>query len=351
MRFRGLLAVILAIGCIYAPSQTEASAQAAGEVSLVVGPPPVPETALGVPIDPDKGYVVEALGSGLYWLGNGGYIVMFLVGEDGVALVDAPPAMATILQAGIAEVTDLPVTHFIYSHGHGDHVGAAGLFADAVFIGQAETVTQLARGGPCVEECLPNLSDPRPVPQVTFEDRYTLDMGMVNGERRILELAYRGPNHQPGNILVHHRASRTLMMVDVVYPGWVPFDLLAVSADIPGWIDAYDDILAYDFAHFVGGHLGRTGDRADVELTKAFLDDLIASATAALRANPRGKVYPPLIAEHGPENGWWLTDQHTRAVTEACAVPLVTAWEGRLGGVVTFADDLCERMAFSLRLD
>ena len=351
MRFSLLLAAMLISGGAHAATQPEASVQAVGELSLADGPPPVPETALGVPIDPDKGYVVEALGSGLYWLGNGGYMVMFLVGENGVALVDAPPAIASVLEAGIAEVTDLPVTHFVYSHGHGDHVGAAGLFENAVFIGQAETVTQLARGGPCVEECLPSLSDPRPVPQVTFEDSYTLDMGTVNGERRTLELAYKGPNHQPGNILIHHPASRTLMMVDVVYPGWVPFDLLAVSADIPGWIAAYDDILAYDFDHFVGGHLGRTGDRADVELTKAFLDDLIASATAALRANPRGKVYPPLIAKHGSENGWWLTDQHTRAVTEECAAPLVAEWEGRLGGVVTFADDLCERMAFSLRLD
>ncbi len=278
-------------------------------------------------------------------------MVMFLVGEKGVALVDAPPALAGVLKAGIAEVTDLPVTHFIYSHGHGDHVGAAGMFEDATFIGQAETVQQLNRGAPCVEECLPGLSDPRPLPSVTFEDRHTVDMGVVDGEPRLLELAYEGPNHQPGNILIHHPASRTLMMVDVVYPGWVPFDLLAVSADIPGWIAAYDDILSYDFARFVGGHLGRTGDRADVELTKRFLDDLIASSTAALHSNPRGAVYPPLIAEFGPQNGWWLTDQHTKAVTDDCAAPLIASWTGRLGGVETFADDLCERMAFSLRLD
>lgn len=315
-----------------------------------LGPPPVPETALGVPIDPAKGYVVEELGSGLYWFGNGGYMAMFLVGENGVALVDAPPALASVIEPAIREVTDLHITHVVYSHGHGDHIGAAGLLDGAIFVAQEETATQIARGAPCIQECV-DVSDPRPLPNITFADTHTLDMGSVDGERRRLYLAYFGPNHQPGNVIIHHPESRSLMMVDVVYPGWVPFDLLAVSADIPGWIAAYDDILSYDFDHFVGGHLGRAGSRSDVELTKAFLDDLIGAATNALDANPRPEIFPPLIAEHGAENGWWLTDQHTIAVTEDCAATLKANWTGRLGGVETFADDLCERMAFSLRLD
>ncbi|MGA5761739.1 hypothetical protein [Nonomuraea bangladeshensis] len=60
----------------------------------------------------------------------------------------------------------------------------------------------------------------------------------AGGER--LELAYRGPNHSPNNIFVHAPDYATLMVVDVIFPGWVPFKSLAASQDIPAWIKAHD---------------------------------------------------------------------------------------------------------------
>jgi hypothetical protein len=141
------------------------------------------------------------------------------------------------------------------------------------------------------------------------------------------------------------------MAVDIVYPGWVPFDLLSVSTNIPGLIEAHEQILGYEFDTFVGGHIGRTGNREDVKLAAEYIDDLQSKAIAALEDNPRSEIIPPLGREYGFEHSWWLTDQHTQAVTQQCTQAMEQAWKGRLGGVETFAREHCKRMQFSLRID
>ena len=48
---------------------------------------------------------------------------MFMTYEEGVVVVDAPPAYASHISTAIAEVTDKPITHLVYSHYHADHIG------------------------------------------------------------------------------------------------------------------------------------------------------------------------------------------------------------------------------------
>ena len=49
------------------------------------------------------------------------------------------------------------------------------------------------------------------------------------------------------------------MLVNVVFPGWVPVAYLAESQNIPGWLEAPAQALRYPFRTFVGGHLTRLG--------------------------------------------------------------------------------------------
>src|SRR5258708_25289841 len=95
------------------------------------------------------------------------------------------PATRLIPKA-IAEVTDKPITHVIYSHSHADHIGGAGgLGGQPIIIAHEETRKLLARD-----------NDPRrPLPTVTFADTYTLKVGTET-----LELSYHGNGHEPGNI-------------------------------------------------------------------------------------------------------------------------------------------------------
>jgi hypothetical protein len=52
------------------------------------------------------------------------------------------------------------------------------------------------------------------VPDITFADRYTLEVG---GER--VELAWHGPNHSPDNIFIHFPGHDTPMLIDIVNAG------------------------------------------------------------------------------------------------------------------------------------
>jgi glyoxylase-like metal-dependent hydrolase (beta-lactamase superfamily II) len=77
---------------------------------------------------------------------DGVYQSMFMTYEDGVVVVDAPPSYASRIRSAIAEVTDKPVTHLVYSHFHADHIGGAKTVGGApAIIAQAETNRLLAR--------------------------------------------------------------------------------------------------------------------------------------------------------------------------------------------------------------
>lgn len=163
---------------------------------------------------------------------------MFVTTRNGVVLVDAPPTIGHNLLRAISAVTQANgrpanVTHLVYSHSHADHVGASSLLgADVVRIGHSECRRLLLRD-----------NDPnRPAPTVTFDDHYVLELG---GERLLLD--YHGPNHTPDNIFIYAPDHQTLMVVDVIFPGWVPFKNLAVSQDIPDWIRAQDIAMGYQW--------------------------------------------------------------------------------------------------------
>ena len=141
------------------------------------------------------------------------------------------------------------------------------------------------------------------MPTVTFDDSYTLTLG-----DQTLQLDYHGSNHEPGNIFIYAPKQKVLMVVDIVFPGWVPFVDLALAEDVPGFVAAHDQILEYDFDTFIGGHLTRLGTREDVETAKAYIMDVKANAAAALqstdymaategvRATTRGRCSTPTWA-------------------------------------------------------
>ena len=83
----------------------------------------LPEAAKG-PAIPSKGYLVEEIRDGLFWITEGAYNTIFLITDEGVVAVDAPPTIGKNYLKAISEVTDKPITHVIYSHDHIDHNGA-----------------------------------------------------------------------------------------------------------------------------------------------------------------------------------------------------------------------------------
>jgi glyoxylase-like metal-dependent hydrolase (beta-lactamase superfamily II) len=170
----------------------------------------------------------------------------------------------------IFEVTQQPVKYLVYSHEHTDHIGPAYLFPKGVkIIAQEETARILAQR-----------KDPRrPAPTITFIDSYELKLG-----GQTLVLNYPGINHERGNIFIYAPKQKTLMLVDVVYPGYMPYKNLGIAADIPGYIEVQRKALQYDFLMFVGGPVTRLGDRSDAELSLEFASDVHKTAVSSLNS-------------------------------------------------------------------
>jgi glyoxylase-like metal-dependent hydrolase (beta-lactamase superfamily II) len=293
----------------------------------------VPASAMGPAVDPAKGYRLQDLGGGLHMVTDNAYQSMFLVYEGGVVVIDAPPLYAAKIPQAIAEVTKAPITHVIYSHAHTDHIGGTkALGGEPAIIAHEETRKLLERA-----------ADPsRPLPTVTFADRYTLRIG-----KQVLELSYHGNGHEPGNIFISAPAQRVLMVVDVVFPGWMPWRRFAVAKDIPGVFAQIEAIRKLDWDTFVGGHVARTGTHADVDLQAEFYGELKHAAAAALSSTPLGAGMDPADRK----NPWALFDDYIDRVAGQCVSTLTPKWSGRLAAFDVWIWDQCYAMEQSLRIE
>ncbi len=293
---------------------------------------PLPATG-APPVDPAKGYRLQELGRGLYLVTDNAYQSMFLVYETGVVVVDAPPGYSARLRQAIAEVTDRPVTHVVYSHSHIDHIGGVtDLGGRPTIVAHEETRRLLARA-----------KDPkRPLPSVTFKDRYVLKAGS-----QTLELSYHGLAHDPGNIFIYAPEQKTLMVVDMVFPGWMPWRRFAVAEDVVGYFDQVAEIERTPFETFVGGHVDRVGTRADVRTQIEFMNDVKAAAADALKTTALGGELDPA----DKSNPWAVFDNYIDRVVVKCVNAVTPKWQSRLAAYDVYIWDQCFAMEQSLRID
>ena len=306
----------------------------------------VPKSAYGVPIPKDKGYVVEEIKDGLYWVTEGAYTAMFLTTGEGVIVVDAPPTIGDKMLKAIHEVTKEPVTHVVYSHAHADHIGAASMFPkNAKYIAHVETKHRLERmddGDRHFPYGMFVGGKPVPLPTVTFEDSYTLKVG-----NQTLLLDYKGDDHEPGNIYVYAPKQKVLLKIDIVFPGWTPFKGLAVAEDTVGYLKAHDVILSYDFDKLVSGHWGKLATRKDVEVQKQYMQDIQANAGKALQTVD----FYAIANKVGFANTALLFESYLDAVSNECAKLTEPKWIDKLGGVDVWTKDHCYKVIMATRLD
>ena len=294
---------------------------------------PMPQVARGPEI-PEAGYVVQELADGVFWVGDGSfYNMMFVVTDEGVIAVDAPPTLGHKILRAIRDVTSHPITQVVYSHQHSDHVGAMSVYPEeAPRYAQRFTAERLAW-----------LNDPnRPQATQVFDDTLTID-----GGDHSLQLDYKGPNHAEGNIFIYTPQQRVLMLVDVIFPGWVPFSNLALSANVPGFVDAQEQTLEYPFEHIVGGHVNRPGTPDDVRTQIEYTNDLRSTTEAALSSVDLQEIMAPIDTL----NGWAVFKTYLDAVAARATDELVPRWVERLGGVDLFTLPNAWAMAEALRLD
>ena len=282
-------------------------------------------------IPPEKGYFVEEIRGGIYWVTDGLYNTMFVVWSNGVVAIDPLPNLGERYLKAIRGVTDKPITHVIYSHEHTDHIGAAYLFPkDAVYIAQEQTAQILRRR-----------QDPRrPIPTQTFDQSYRLNVGDQS-----LVLDYKGINHELGNVFIYAPKQKVLMLVDVIYPGWMAYKNLGIAEDVPGYIEAHREALSYDFDVLVAGHVDRLGSRQDVLESLKFVSDL----KAVVLAETRSLNFPAYLrANANAKHRWDRHNDYEQEVVNRCYRELYPKWNTRLRGTETYLRDNCWAMLESL---
>jgi glyoxylase-like metal-dependent hydrolase (beta-lactamase superfamily II) len=275
------------------------------------------------------GYLRKEIAPGLHWVTDGAYSTMFLVGSEGVIACDAPPTLGHNYLDAIAEVTDKPVKYLVYSHEHVDHIAGARIFpAGTEIVAHRLTADLLAS----------RRDANRPLPTKVFEESLTLSLGDQS-----LELRYHGINHSLDNIFIFAPRQKTLMLIDVVYPGWMPYKNLGVAVDIPGFVAAHHHALSYDFETLVAGHVTRPGTRADVEVQLELLKDLSDAAEHAYAA----LTFPRFLAANPPsatKTAWDLHNDYEQALVSRMVAEVGAKWQPRLRGADTYLRDNCWAM-------
>jgi glyoxylase-like metal-dependent hydrolase (beta-lactamase superfamily II) len=293
---------------------------------------PIPRSALGPALN-EQGYYVGRVERNLYWVTDGSYQST----SDGVVLLDAPPSIGHNIQRVVDEIASAngvsnKVTYLIYSHHHADHVGASSLFDKNVTrIGHEETRRRRLRN-----------DDPaRPPNEETFQDNWTLQIG---GER--IDLAWHGANHTPDTIVIHLPDHETLMLVDIVNPGWAPVYLSNLTEDIPVYVEAHANALAYPWKHYIGGHMGRLGTRDDVTLHQQYMADIAESCRKTIDSVD----LTPYFVKYG-ENLWAAFKGGLDELARTAAAPVIEKYTGVLAAADVFTESTTFQVMQSIRLD
>ena len=187
---------------------------------------------------------------------------IFITTPKGVIVTDPINADAAAwLNAEIKKLTDQPVRYVVYSHHHNDHITGGSVFAgQAIFVSHA-----LAR---------PNIlqaADPTtPVPDLTFTDRMSIDLGGTQ-----VELIYTGKNHSDNSVVMLLPQRKLLFAVDFIPVETVAYRTL--KSDYPDeWIESLKKVEQLDFEVLVPGH-GKIGRKDHVRLFRGYLEDLRAA--------------------------------------------------------------------------
>lgn len=211
---------------------------------------------------------ITKIAGDLYRFQNRFHFSVFLVTRDGVIATDPINAdAARWLKAEIRKRFNQPVKYLVYSHDHPDHIAGGEVFAD--------TATIIAHAD--AKRTIIGEKRPTAVPDITFRDRMTIELG-----GKTVELIYLGRNHSDNLIFMRFPDERVLFVVDLVTPKRVAFKTIGDFYYTEA-VDSLRRMERLDFDILAPGH-GKMGTRADVTATREYLEDLHRAVLKAARA-------------------------------------------------------------------
>jgi hypothetical protein len=142
------------------------------------------------------------------------------------------------------------------------------------------------------------------------------------------------------DVIIHLPEHGFLMAVDTITPGRSAVHELRRHGRPEGYLASFDTFLAYDFEHFLSGHVSVLGNRQDVETARDYAHDV------------RDTVYDlwPGFYDLFMANMELTEFQHgnlayrmtMEQIRDECAAQVIDRWEGTLSVVDLWADSHCE---------
>jgi glyoxylase-like metal-dependent hydrolase (beta-lactamase superfamily II) len=203
----------------------------------------------------------------LYRFRNAFHTSVFLVTPSGVIATDPINSEAAAwLKTEITRRFAKPVKYLIYSHDHSDHISGGEVFADTAMVVAQERAKAVILGE----------RRPTAVPDITFSDRMTIELG-----GKTVELLYLGKNHSDNSIVIRFVDERVLFAVDFIPVKSLPYRDLA-DAYIEEWIESLKKAELLDFDILAPGH-GNLGRKDDVRLVRNYMEELYGEVLRYLR--------------------------------------------------------------------
>ena len=242
----------------------------------------------------DNVYFADAGGGG-----NAG----FIVGKDGVIVVDTTTNQGKQLLDGIAKVTDKPVTTVILSHSDIDHVGGLKSFPQGLTIIAHED---------CKKDMEATANTPNPSPQDHLPNK-TLTKSQsftINGVK--LEVLHFAPGHTSGDLQVYLPDEKVVFTGDVIAtsccgnarsPQMYTMIKKQKGGSSEGWVKSVKGILALDADIYVPGH-GELQTRSDVQERLTRIETRRAEVKKMVAQGKTLEQVKEALGEKGPAPGY-----------------------------------------------
>ena len=281
------------------------------------------------PINTPSGLHVSEIEPGLFFVTDQIYQSAFLVTQAGVVVFDAPPSFAERLRLEIdSAAPGTPITHLIMSHGHSDHNGGGFAFADVpnLSVIAANEVAATLEVQP-----LPGILSPTK----TFADSLAFSVGGVP-----IELQAAHYHAEDTDVMIYLPQQKFLMAIDTITPGEAPFMNFGATTNVNAYFASFESFLAYDFEHFLSGHVSILGTRADVIAARDYAWD-VRDTVAELMPTFHDRMMQGLAAVDF-QNANLAYRYAIESIRDDCSAKIIERWQTKLSVVDLWADSHCE---------
>ena len=292
-------------------------------------------------VDPKKGYLVEKVKPNVYIITDGIWQSAFVTTGEGVIVIDAPQSFAKHLLPAIKETTKQPIKLLIYSHSHTDHIGGSAMLAD-----KTPGLRILAHQS--ISKLLAQKKDPRRViPTETYAENHVVKMGSEE-----IQLNLHGNYHsRESDVFIFLPKHKFLMVIDSITPGYAPFMSFSLTSNFHEYLHMFDDILAYDFDVFVGGHLSQVGTKDDVRVSQAYTKDVYETVKRVHANTDEFRIMADTAKVIGWDNKYLLFKTFLDHVIAKSAREIEKRWIDKLAGVDVWSESHARTALIYVRWD